>query len=165
MPADGDMSAMIEARRRARGETATGPSAPSEPAPAEDENARRDRNRAANMGTNKQQVFGYDPTRGGGVFQLGRVNYDTADFLFFGWNKDIKRKIMQTIEVRRENNPDIRIAVVRKMISIIRDYERGDFVWDSQRLRRSLTLSARPADNAGLEEFMMREFFEVPGRP
>jgi hypothetical protein len=96
---------------------------------------------------------------------LGRVNYDTADFLFFGWNKDIKRKIMQTIEVRRDNNPDIRIAVVRKMISIIREYERGDFVWDSQRLGRSLTLSARPADNAGLEEFMMREFFEVPQRP
>jgi hypothetical protein len=158
---------MIEARRRARGESSATvpPSAPSESATAEDENARRDRIRAANMGTNRQQVFGYDPNRGGGVFQLGRVNYDTADFLFFGWNKDIKRKIMQTIEVRRDNNPDIRIAVVRKMISIIREYERGDFVWDSQRLGRSLTLSARPADNAGLEDFMMREFFEVPQRP
>jgi hypothetical protein len=166
-PPVGDMSAMIEARRRARGESPApmAQSAPSDPSAGEDDTARRDRIRAANMGINKQQAFGYDPNRGGGVFQIAHVNYDTADFVFFGWNKDIKRKIMQTIEVQRGNNPDIRIAVVRKMISIIRDYERADFVWESQRLGRNLTLSARPADNAGLEEFMMREFFDVPGRP
>jgi len=160
------MSAMIEARRRARGESvASLPSAPSAPSPAEDENARRDRIRSANMGTDKAQVFGYDPTKGGGIFQLGKVNYDTADFLFFGWNKDIKRKIMQNIEVRRGNNPEIRIAVVRKMIAIIREHEPGDFSWESKRLGRSVTLSARLTDNSGLEDFMMREFFDLPGRP
>jgi hypothetical protein len=51
------------------------------------------------------------------------------------------------------------------MISIIRDYEQEDFLWESHRLRRSLMLSARARDNAGLEEFMMREFFVDPRVP
>jgi hypothetical protein len=48
------------------------------------------------------------------------------------------------------------------MIAIIREYEREDFLWESHRLGRSLMLSARAKDNAGLEEFMIREFFEDP---
>ena len=36
---------------------------------------------------------------------------------------------------------------------------------ESHRLGRSLTLSARAADNAGLEEFMMKEFFDDPRQP
>ena len=51
------------------------------------------------------------------------------------------------------------MAVVRKIIEIIRAHEPGDFVWVSRRMGRQVALSARPADNAGLEEFMMREFF------
>ena len=46
------------------------------------------------------------------------------------------------------------------MIVIIRDREPGDFVWVSHRLGRSLNLSARPSDNAGLEDFLMQEFFD-----
>ena len=69
------------------------------------------------------------------------------------------------IEVRKGSNSDIRIAVVRKMIAIIREYEQEDFLWESQRLGRSLTLSARARDNAGLEDFMMREFFPDPRLP
>jgi hypothetical protein len=45
------------------------------------------------------------------------------------------------------------------MIAIIRDHERGDFVWESRRLGRNVTLSARPRDEAGLKDFLMREFF------
>jgi hypothetical protein len=63
------------------------------------------------------------------------------------------------IEVRKGNNPDIRIAVVRRMIAVIRDYEQEDFSWNSRRLGRVVVLSARQADNAGLEDFMMKEFF------
>jgi hypothetical protein len=51
------------------------------------------------------------------------------------------------------------------MIAIIRDNESGDFVWVSQRLGRNLTLSARPSENAGLEDFLMQEFFADPLRP
>ena len=105
-------------------------------------------------------MFGYDPTKSGGVFQIERMGFDTAEFLFFGWNQDIKRRTSQRIEVRKGNNPDMRIAVVRRMIAIIREYEQGDFVWHSNRLRRDVTLSARPADNAGLEDVLIREFFD-----
>jgi hypothetical protein len=45
------------------------------------------------------------------------------------------------------------------MIAIIRDHESEDFIWESQRLGRDVRLSARLSDNAGLEDFMMREFF------
>jgi hypothetical protein len=61
--------------------------------------------------------------------------------------------------VERGANPSIEIAIVRRMIVIIREHESGDFVWRSQRLGRDVTLSARAADTAGLEEFLMREFF------
>ena len=96
------------------------------------------------------------------MFQVQRMGYDDAEFFFFGWNKEIRRNTKQMIEVRKGNNSDIRIAVVRKMISIIREYEREDFLWESYRLGRALTLSARARDNAGLEEFMLLEFFSNP---
>ena len=54
----------------------------------------------------------------------------------------------------------MRIAVIRRMIAIIRDYEKEEFVWESRRLGRNVTLSAKQADNAALEEFMMHEFFD-----
>jgi len=62
-------------------------------------------------------------------------------------------------EVPRGSHPNTQIAVVRKIIEIIREQENGNFLWESLRLRRDVTLSARPADNAGLEAFMMEEFF------
>ena len=65
--------------------------------------------------------------------------------------------------MRQGSNPDIRIAVVREMISIIRRYENEDFVWESRRLGRNITLSARAQDTRELEKFMLREFFDEPG--
>jgi hypothetical protein len=166
-PADGDFASFVEARRRARGETAAPPSSglATNARPVEDDNARANRIAAANLATQRRQTFGYDPSQGGGVFQLVRVGYSDAEFLFFGWNKDIRRNTKQLIEVKKGNNADTRIAVVRKMIAIIREYEQQDFLWESQRLGRSVRLSARPRDNAGLEEFLMLEFFEDPLRP
>jgi hypothetical protein len=155
-PVADDMASYIAARRRARGEPAFD-SAPS--APADDDNARTKRIVAANLASQSPTTFGYDPGQGGGMFQIERMGYDDAEFLFFGWNKEIRRKTKQLITVRKGNNSNMRIAVVRKMIEIIREHEQGDFLWESQRLGRDVTLSARPRDNAGLEEFLMREFF------
>jgi hypothetical protein len=45
------------------------------------------------------------------------------------------------------------------MIAIIREYEVEDFTWESLRLGRNVRLSARPRDNADLENFLMLEFF------
>jgi len=65
------------------------------------------------------------------------------------------------IEVRRGAASDIRLAIVRKMIAIIREHEPEEFTWDSQRLGRSLVLSSRMRDNSGLEDFMLQEFFAL----
>lgn len=168
-PGDRDFAADIEARRRARGESlAAAPPAPASitpQPPVEDDKVRSARIAAANLATQNKQTFGYDPSQGGGVFQIMRIGYTDAEFLFFGWNKDIRRNTKQLIEVRKGNNPDTRIAVVRRMIAIIRDHEQEDFLWESQRLGRSMMLSARARDNAGLEAFLLQEFFDDPRRP
>jgi len=160
-PVESDLSAYIAARRRARGDAAAPGSQDSEPntPPAEDENERRNRIVAANLGLNRVPTFGDDPKRGGGMFQLRRMGSDDAEFYFNGWSQDIGRISRQLIEVRKGTNPDIRVAVVRKIIAIIRAQEPEDFTWVSRRLGRQIALSARPDDNAGLEDFMMREFF------
>ena len=126
---------------------------------AEDANARASRLAAANLGSDRKPSFGSDPRKGGGVFSIERLTYDPAEFTFFGWNKDIERNSLQLVEVRKGSEPDIRIAVVRRMIAIIREQEKEDFVWESKRLGRNVVLSARPRDSRGLEDFLMREFF------
>jgi hypothetical protein len=165
---EGDLSSYIEARRRARGQGAAAPqerpaqSQSSRPQRNEDDRERSNRIIAANLGLDRAPTVGYDPKGGGGIFEIQRLGRDSAEFIFYGWNKDIRRNSKQLIEVSRGDNSDIRIAVVRKMIAIIRDVEPGDFLWVSQRLGRNVTLSARLADNAELEDFMMQEFFSVP---
>ena len=116
---------------------------------------------AANLGLGRAPTLGSDPSHGGGIFQIRRIGYSDAEFMFFGWNKDIRHNTNQLVEVRKGDDSDIRIAVVRKMIAIIREHSSGDFLWESQRLGRQITLSARPADNAGLEEVLMKEFFDA----
>ena len=151
----GDLAAYVEARRRNR-EPAPAPAAA---APAETQQERDNRIAAENLGLTRTPGFGAERERGGGIFHVQRVGVDDAEFFFYGWNKAIRRNARQMIQVRRGNNPTIEIAVVRQMISIIREYVKEDFTWESQRLKRDVRLSARPADNAGLEDFMMREFF------
>jgi len=158
-----DMAAQIEARQRARAGAAPAlPSAPAseaQPIVGDDEIARRDRNIAANLGSLRAPAPGENSRRGGGVFQIRRIGYEDAEFMFFGWNKDMGRNNTQLVEVRKGDNPDMRIAVVRRMIAIVREHEKGDFLWDSRRSGRNVALSARIEDTAKLEAFLLREFF------
>ena len=153
-----DLASYIEQRRRARGETGDAP------ANVDSDSARRDRAIAQNLASLSTSTFGDAPRNGGGTFQIRRLDYDDAQFTFYGWSKEINKRTFQVIDVRKGSNENISIAVVRKIISIIRDYEPGDFRWHSLRLSRDLTLSARPEDNAELERFMMQEFFTDAGR-
>jgi outer membrane biosynthesis protein TonB len=152
-PMTQDLASYIEQRRRARGE------AGESQANVDSDSARRDRAIAQNLASLSTSTFGEAPRNGGGTFQIRRLEYDDAQFTFYGWSKEINRRTFQVIDVRRGSNENISIAVVRKIISIIRDYEPGDFRWHSLRLARDMTLSARPEDNAELEKFMMQEFF------
>jgi hypothetical protein len=99
-----------------------------------------------------------------GIFRILRMDSYTAEFSFRGWTNDYSNARREVIEVEKGDNPDIERAIIRKMIDLIRRYYKGDFQWDSQRLHRVVTLSAKPVDNAGLEDFMMREFFQGDGQ-
>ena len=99
-----------------------------------------------------------------GLFQLMSMNPRSAAFSFRGWTTDINAARREYINVEIGINPTIEMAVVRKMIEIIRRHYKGNFNWESQRLDRVVTLSAKPEDSEGLEEFLMKEFFAYPGR-
>lgn len=94
-----------------------------------------------------------------GIFQIINKDKDTAQFSFRGWTNDYSLVRRQYIEVSAGPDGDINRAIVRKMIALIRQYYQGDFNWDSQRLGRVIVLSARVEDNAGLEDFLITEFF------
>ncbi|MEO6928169.1 MAG: hypothetical protein ABI190_03305 [Casimicrobiaceae bacterium] len=153
----GDLSSYIAAQRLARGEARPTPSAN----PADDAEARRDRAIAANLASSSSPTYYGEPKNSGGVFQVTYIGYDDAEFTFFGWNRDIRRRASQKIDVRRGDAPNIRLAIVRKMISIIRQFEQEDFSWKSDRLGHTVTLSARKQDQPALEDFLMRDFFDT----
>ena len=94
-----------------------------------------------------------------GVFQIRHVAYRTAQFSFRGWKNNYDNSRLELIDVQTGPDNQIQLAVVKKMIEIIRREYKGDFHWESQRLGRILVLSARIEDNAGLESFLMQEFF------
>lgn len=158
VPIEGDLSAYIAARRRARGEAEAPPSA------ADAEKARRDRIVASNLASLNVTAAGTEMRNAGGLFSMRRVSEDEAEFLFFGWSNEAQRRQTQAIEVKKGSAPNIQLAVVRKMISIIRADVEGDFTFRSARSGRDVRLSARVADNAELEQFMLREFFETVER-
>ena len=58
------------------------------------------------------------------------------------------------------NGGDVQLAMVRRMIELIRGHYQGNFNWESHLLGRVVILSARPEDQPGLEAFMLREFFK-----
>jgi outer membrane biosynthesis protein TonB len=153
-PLENDLWSYIQARRRERGEQQAAPIAKE----GADLNARI----AANMPAPATGVATRNSMRGGGIFEIKRMNYDDAAFEFFGWNNEMGRKTPQLIEVRKGDNTDMRIAVVRKMIAIIREYSKDDFVWRSPHHADGISLSARVSDNAHLENFLMHDFFDDP---
>lgn len=94
-----------------------------------------------------------------GLFQIRRMDPYNATFSFKGWVNDYTSANTQYYEVEARSGEDIRLVMIRRMIAIVREHYDGDFDWISNRLGRTVTLSARPADNAGLEDFLMKEFF------
>ncbi|MSP86126.1 MAG: hypothetical protein EXR38_05785 [Methylotenera sp.] len=94
-----------------------------------------------------------------GIFEITSLSARHAGFSFRGWTNDYSNARQESFEVEAGIGQDVRLIMIRKMIWLIRQHYQDDFNWDSQRLGRVVSQSARPADNAGLEEFMMMEFF------
>ncbi|AZP11966.1 MULTISPECIES: hypothetical protein [Undibacterium] len=112
----------------------------------------------ANVKRSMQQANGRQGTNG--VFQIISKSTRTASFSFRGWNPgNANNSWRQVIEVDAGLGGDVDLAIIRRMIELIRTHYKGDFNWESQRLGRVINLSARPQDSAELERFMMKEFF------
>jgi hypothetical protein len=94
-----------------------------------------------------------------GIFEITSLGKRTATFAFRGWTNDYFGSRQQFYEVEASGGQDVRLIMIRRMIALIREHYDGDFNWESHRLGRSLVLSARPEDGAGLEDFLMMEFF------
>jgi len=156
-----DLSTYIAMQRRAMGDPILNAGRVSGPAlsAAEIENQRRERIIASNLAAPQPPAFGYDPRSGGGTFRVTRLGPDDAEFWFTGFSKDFGRQVKQLFAVRKGSYNDIRIAVVRRMIDIVRDEVQGDFRWRSQRLGQEVWMSARPADDQELQDFLMLELF------
>ena len=94
-----------------------------------------------------------------GIFSIRRKSSQTAQFSFKGWKNNNSIPQLELVDVEAGSDGDIDLAIVKKMIDIIRREYKGDFNWESQRLGRVVVLSARMEDNAGLETFLKQEFF------
>ncbi|MGZ5102526.1 MAG: hypothetical protein ACXWBU_17335, partial [Usitatibacter sp.] len=150
-----DMLAMIEARRAQRraaeAASARGPPSPEDVEPSSEQAA------LASLSRNLQTLSGREGV--GGVFQILHMGPQRAEFAFNGWRPDSQRKWREVIEVDAGFGGNVELAVVKRMIELIRTHYSGDFRWESHRLGRVVVLSARPEDSQGLEDFLMREFF------
>lgn len=155
-----DFSARLAARQRQRAEESAKESEQTSArgSPEDQDNARGKQVALANIAS-QLRAAGLEKDDAGGLFQLQHVGPHHAEFLFRGWKKEARRNWSQQIDVEQGAESDIRIAVVKKMIDIIRQHTQGDFNWDSHRLGRQIHLSARPEDTDGLQQFMLREFF------
>lgn len=153
-PPEADMSEMIAKRRAAR--QAENPQ-PAEPA-VESANDRALRIARANIAGAQGRTSGADRDDTGGIFQVDK-SYHSADVKFRGWNTNFKRRWLQQIHVEQGAEQDIETAVVKEMIKVIRKEKQGDFEWESHRLGRTVTLSARKEDEKELIAFLMKEMF------
>ena len=100
-----------------------------------------------------------------GIFQILEIRSHYARFSFRAWTTNVSNPRREIIQVETEPGGDIERAVIRRMIQLIRQYHQEDFNWESHRLNRVIVLSARPRDQEGLENFLMREFFGEPLPP
>jgi hypothetical protein len=153
-----DMAAMIEARRSQRqafrdAQQQAEASSGKRPQPSPDQLAQANIARNLNM----------DEGRGvGGVFEILRKSTRTAEFAFNGWRPGTEKRWREVIEVDAGQGGDVDLAIVKRMIELIRGHYQGDFRWDSHYLGRVVVLSARPEDQVELEAFLIREFFGTP---
>ncbi|MEO7495412.1 MAG: hypothetical protein ABIT83_05580 [Massilia sp.] len=159
VPQEVDLSAYIEARRKARGAAA-----PSD-AVEESESERGNRIAKANIAAANGRSRGADDNDSGGVFQVINKTSLTAEVKFRGWNKNFQRRWLKQVPVELGKEPDIETAIVKKMIELIRLEKDGDFEWESHRLQRTVKMSARPKDQKELEDFLFQEMFQGYKRP
>ena len=145
-----DMMALVNANRQRRQTEEQTATAKERGTPNEDQRDAIIKRNLAQEGTN-------------GIFQVRDVGLHTAQLSFKGWKNNYNNARLEIYDVQAKPNETIELAIVRKMIVIIRKDYSGDFEWESQRQGRTITKSARIEDTAELEQFLMREMFPNHG--
>lgn len=92
------------------------------------------------------------------IFPLGQRE---ATFKFRGWTSSARDSYTQAFTVDAGVGGNVELAVVRRMIQLIREHYQGNFNWESAR-NGIVVLSAAPENNAELEQYLRREFFGQP---
>ena len=145
-----DMMALVNANRQRRQAEEQSATAKERGTPNEDQRDAIIKRNLAQDGTN-------------GIFQIREVGLHTAQFSFKGWKNNYNNARLEIFDVQARSHERIELAIVRRMILIIRKDYSGDFEWESQRQGRTITKSARLEDTAELEQFLMREMFPNHG--
>lgn len=154
-----DLMAYVNAARERRRAAETSAQRENSESRAAERVPSADEVRMANIKRNLQ------PQGTNGVFQIVSMSVRTGKFSFRGWTTSSSNSRRELIEVDAGADGDLERAIVRSMIELIRKYYKGNFNWESQRLDRVIVLSARMEDNAGLEDFLIREFFGTAASP
>jgi hypothetical protein len=94
----------------------------------------------------------------GGVFQITSIGVREGSFRFNGWNP-ARDNWHESYTVDAGEGGDVKLAIVRKVIEVIRKYKKGDFEFESHKLGRLVPMSARQQDNDRLENFLLMELF------
>lgn len=145
-----DMMALVNANRQRRQAEEQAATAKERGTPNEDQRDVIIKRNLAQDGTN-------------GIFQIREVGLHTAQFSFKGWKNNYNNARLEIFDVQARPHETIELAIIRRMILIIRKDYSGDFEWESQRQGRTITKSARIEDTAELEQFLLREMFPNHG--
>jgi hypothetical protein len=123
-PADAptDMQSFVEAQRARRraAEALSGRDSSPLPAPSVASEPSEDEIRLAKVKRNL--TVGTS-----GIFQIMSIESRRAAFSFRGWTNDSSNSRREYVQVEIGNNSSIEIAIVRKMIELIRRYYQGNF--------------------------------------
>lgn len=147
-----DMMAMVNQKRAQREEQESDAARQNAAAAAAERGPSPEEKRDANIKRNFQSGTN-------GVFEITRLESRSASFTFLGWTSSLSNARREFFEVEASAGQDVRLLMIRRMISLIRTHYQGDFDWESHRLGQAIVLSARTEDSAGLEDFLMVEFF------
>ena len=142
-----DMAAMIEARRRARGQAEQ---------PAEESEAERG-NRIARENIAAANGRGYGKSES--VFDVTNMTFNSANVKLNTQYLNSNRPKLKIETAELGDAVDMETAVVKKMVQMLLSENIVNILFDSRRLGRKVPLSTRPEYRAELESFLMREFF------
>lgn len=147
-----DMMAMVNQKRAQREAQEADAARQNAAAAAAERGPSEEEKRDANIKRNFQNGTN-------GIFEITRLESRSASFTFLGWTSSLSNARREFFEVEASSGQDVRLLMIKRMISLIRTHYQGDFDWESRRLGRTIVKSARVEDSAELEEFLMQEFF------